>query len=51
MPHTDASKSQATNRTFAMPHTDTSVSDVQRKSSRGYDLLRALGSTSCDTTH
>ena len=33
------------------PHTDTSKSNVKRSSSRGYDLLRALGSASCDTTH
>ena len=36
---------------FAMPHTDTSKSNVKRKSSRGNDLLRALGSASCDITH
>ena len=36
---------------LAMPHPDTSKSDVKRKSSRGYDLLRALGSASCDITH
>ena len=36
---------------LAMPHTDTSKSIVERKSSRGYDLLRALGPASCDITH
>ena len=86
MPHTETSKSQATNHTsclashryhqitgnksnilpcltqmptnhrqqfvhLAMPHTDTSKSSVKRKNSRGYDLLRALGSASCDITH
>ena len=35
---------------LAMPHTDTSKSNVKRESSRGYDLLRALGSA-CDITH
>ena len=34
-----------------MPHTDTSKTRVKRKSSRGYDLLRALGSASYDITH
>ena len=34
-----------------MPHPGTSKPDVKKKSSRGYDLLRALGSASCDTTH
>ena len=86
MPHTETSKSQATNHTschashryhqikgnnlyilpcltqmpanqrqqfvhLAMPHTDTSKSKTKRKSSRGYELLRALGSASCDITH
>ena len=36
---------------LAMPHTDTSKSIVKRKSSRGYDLLRALGPASCDIPH
>ena len=36
---------------LAMSHTDTGKSNVKRKSSRGYDLLRALGSASCDITH
>ena len=36
---------------LAMSHTDTGKSNVKRKSSRRYDLLRALGSASCDITH
>ena len=36
---------------LAMPHTDASKSNVKRKSSRGYDLLWALGPASCDITH
>ena len=36
---------------LAMPHTDTSKSIVKRKSSRGYDLLPALGSAPCDIPH
>ena len=36
---------------LAMPQPGTSKSDVKRKSCRGYDLIRALGSASCDITH
>ena len=34
-----------------MRHPDASKSNVNRKSSRGYDLLRALGSASYDIIH
>ena len=85
MPHTETSKSQATNHTsclashryhqitgnksYILPcltqmpanhrqqfvhlcHASYRYQQIEkRKSSRGYDLLRALGSASCDITH
>ena len=51
MPRADASKSQATNRTSCHASSRYQQTGCKRKSSRGYDLLLALGSASCDITH
>ena len=51
MPHTDANKPQATIRSSCHASYRYQRIERKRKSSRGYDLLRALGPASCDITH